>query len=400
MAKIGSISLTIDGKIESGLALLLIKPPKKNEEFIHNGSILRVAPDSLFAVCIFKGAESHVEAITRGSTLIQECLDLLSMTGKEDLVTRDSSEEYITWWLKNGESTISYNTTITSSFSVGNPTLQVRDKYGNIVPPIIITPSYHLAFRYYRLAQVSDDLFESFRNMYLAFESLLSSKFEKGRGKEIDWLKNSLIKSESTLQLLRFVPEGTPSCVDYIIETIYVKARLPLFHAKDGQTKFIPTNLGNRKTITQALSLLTKIVIQMAEVWYNCRRLSGWVNLAYFEEYYKTLIINSNFVLSDDPNFTLEDSPDSPSITRGQRFLAEFNEQFLNERRPNVHGMLDVSTIKNMGPLLAIFLTNDKNTLLACSVESPIDLDGFDHFETIHFLRGNNASQPKSLFSR
>lgn len=400
MAKIGSISLTVEGELESGLALLLIKPPKKYEELNHSGAILRVAHDTSFAVCIFKGAKSHEGAITLGSSLIQECLDLLSMTGKKDLATRDSSEEYIAWWVDNGKKILSYNTTLTSSFSVENPTIQVQDKNGNIIPPIIISPNYHLAFRYYRLAQVSDDLFDSFRNMYLAFESLLSSKYLKTKEREIDWLKNSLIKSESTLQLQRFVPEGTPSCVDYIIETIYEKARLPLFHAKDGKTKFIPTDLTNRKTIALALSLLTKIVIQMAEIWYDCRRLSGWVNLNYFEEHYKTLIINSNFVFSDDPNFTLDDKPENLSIKDGQSFLAQFNDQFLHERRPNVHGILDVSTIKNRGPLLAIFLINDKITLLASSVESPIDLDGFDHFETIHFLRGNNASQPKSLFSR
>ena len=151
MAKIGSISLTEEGKLESGLALLLVKTPKKFEELTHRGAILRVSPDTSFAVCIFKGATSHEEAIRLGGSLIQECLDLLSMTGKEDLITRDSSEEYITWWLENGESTISYNATITSSFSVGNPTLQVRDKNRNIVLPKIIPPNYHLAFRYYKL---------------------------------------------------------------------------------------------------------------------------------------------------------------------------------------------------------------------------------------------------------
>jgi hypothetical protein len=400
MAKIGSISLTIGKKLDSGLALLLIKPPEKYEEIIHKGAILRVSPDTSFAVCIFNGAKSHEEAVTIGSSIAQECLDLLSMTGKEDLATRDSSDEYIAWWVSKGGKTISYNSTITLKFSVGSPRLQIRDKNGKVIPEVIISPNYHLAFRYYRLAQVTDDLFDSFRNMYLAFEVLLSSRNPRKRKGEKLWLEDSLKKYESSLHLQRFVPEATPSSVDYLIETIYNNARLPLFHAKVGEAKYIPIDSSNRETVSQALSLLTKIVIRMAEVWYNCRRLGGGVNLAHFEEYYQKLLMNSYFVLTDDPNFTSEDSPDSPSIKNGQKFLAKFDEHFLNERRPNVNGILDVSTIKNTGPLLAIFLANGQKTLLSCTLESPIDLDGFDHFETFQFLRGYNASQPKYLFSR
>lgn len=43
---------------------------------------------------------------------------------------------------------------------------------------------HHIGFRYYRLAQSTEDLYDGFRNMYLAFEVLLSSKYPKVRGEQ------------------------------------------------------------------------------------------------------------------------------------------------------------------------------------------------------------------------
>ena len=211
------------------------------------------------------------------------------MTGQEDLATRDYIDEYITWWSENGENWISFISTETLTFSMGEVTAIIRDKDGKIVPQTPSIPNYYLAFRFYRLAQVSDDLFDSYRNMYLAFESFLSLVFPKGNGREIDWIRNSLKQSKTILHLQNLVPSGIPSCIDYIIDTIYEKARLPLFHAKNGKTRLIPAKLNDRKTVAKALKLLT---------------------------------------------------------------------------------------------------------------ESALDLMDFDHFEIIVFLRGNNANQPKSLFSR
>jgi hypothetical protein len=102
------------------------------------------------------------------------------MTGRADLATKDAQEEYIAWWDESGKKTVAYATTVTFSFSVGSVELTAHDANGNIIPPNIIVPQHHLGFRFYRLAQVSDDLFDAFRNMYLAFEALLSSHYPKG----------------------------------------------------------------------------------------------------------------------------------------------------------------------------------------------------------------------------
>lgn len=401
MAKIGSISLDINGSLGYGLASLLVKPPKKNQELSHKDAILRVAPGTSYAVCILKMAKSKEEVVEIANILMQECLDLLSMTGKEDLVTRETSEEYVVWWKEKDKKIISYYSTTTISISVGNPNLQVLDSDGNIIPQLVIPPNYHHAFRFYRLAQVSDDLFDSFRNMYLALEALLSSKYpKKNKQKEIDWLISALNDSESVLHLQEIIPSGPTQFEDFFVENIYKQARLPLFHSKESENNYIPHTKYNRNTIETALSFLTKIVIKMAETWYSCRRLGGWTNLKLIEENYKVLFNDIHFVLTDDPKFTLEDKSESPSIKEGNRFPAQYNELYMDNYRPNIYGKINIASLNKRRPVLALFLLKENKTLLGCLLESSIDTEGFDFFETFQFLKGNNASQPKYLFSR
>lgn len=70
---------------------------------------------------------------------------------------------------------------------------------------------HHIGFRYYRLAQSTEDLYDGFRNMYLAFEVLLSSKYPKVRGEqEIEWLERGLREATETLRLRDLVPADDP----------------------------------------------------------------------------------------------------------------------------------------------------------------------------------------------
>jgi hypothetical protein len=198
MAVLGSLPLEV---LDSGIAQLLVKPPKTNQEFNYRRATFRAAPDTPFIICCFSGAGSHVDSVTIGSELLQDGLDMLSMSGRADLATRDAPDEYLAWWRDIGKNVIAVVSTATSAFSVGPLTIEVRDATGQVVPPTPLAPQHHLGFRFYRLSQVSDDLFDAFRNMYLAFELLLSAKYPKGKEREIDWLRASLASAAADLIL-------------------------------------------------------------------------------------------------------------------------------------------------------------------------------------------------------
>jgi hypothetical protein len=200
--------------------------------------------------------------------------------------------------------------------------------------------------------------------MYLAFELLISSHYPKNNEREIDWLKQALHSSEIDLNLQTLVPKGTQSVVDYIVGDIYINARLPLFHSKSGKNYFTPNNLNDRKTVSTALNLLTHIVIRMADKWYSCHRMSGWVNLKVMEENYEKLLVNSSFVYCDDPKFTNDDTIKSKSIKNGIKYNSQFKTTFLNESVPNIEGEVNLSLIKDRLPMSAIVAINEKIVLL------------------------------------
>lgn len=401
MTAIGSITFDLGDGLDSGIALLLINPPEQEITFKYRDSVLLASPGTSHVVCRFGGARSHVDAYSKGSLLVQEALDVLSITGRGDLVTREAEDEYFVWWATLTERTIALVTTITLSHKVDPVSITVKDAHGNVVPPPQVIPKHHIGFRFFRLSQASDDLYDAYRNMYLAFESLLSSHYPKTKGTEIDWLRNSLTKASTDLSLTDVVPTGTPDTVSHVLNIIYKDARLPLFHAKDGKAYFAPVhNASDREVVVKALTMLTHIVTRMADAWYSAHRISGWVNLKIFEKQNRSLFSGASFVFSDNPGFTLQDDLDSESIKNGVRFSATFCETYGADPRHNVIGELHVSSLAERGPLQAMYLVNDKSPLIGISPDTTVNLNGFDTFQMRIFIRGRNASQPKYIYPR
>lgn len=401
MTAIGSIIFDLDDGLDSGIALLLTKPPKQEITVNYRNCVLLASPDTPYVVCRFSGACSHNDTYSLGSLLVQEALDVLSMTGRGDLLTREAEDEYFVWWTTPAERSFALFTTLTFSFDVGPVSLSVTDAQGNIAPPSPVTPIHHIGFRFFRHAQVSDDLFDAYRNMYLAFESLLSSRYPKTRGLEIDWLRQSLTAASTELSLAGIVPTDTTDSIEYVLSIIYTGARLPLFHAKDGRAYFAPVqNASDRDDVIKALTMLTHIVTRMANKWYSARRIGGWVNLEVIEEQNRSQFSDTSFVFSDNPEFTLQDNLNSESIKNGVRFPATFSETFDATNRHNVKGKLHTSALANRGRLHALYLVNDKISLLGLSPDTTVNLNGIDTFHVCVFIRGMNASLTKYIYQR
>jgi len=401
MPAIGTLSFTNNDGLDSGIALLLTKPPEEEIDFKYGNSQLLASPNTPYVICRFFGASSFDDAYDKGGLLLQEGLDMLSITGHADLVTREVEEEYLVWWVASGTRSIALASTATFSVKIGSVSLTVRDKQGNIVPPTPIFPKHNKGFRFYRLSQISDDLYDAYRNMYLAFEYLLSSKYPKTQRYEKDWIYQSLTSASADLGLSGLVPAGTADPVDHIFNVIYVNARLPLFHAKHGKAYFVPIQSTNdREVITSALGMLTQIVLRMAEIWFSARRMSGWLNLKIFEQQNRPLFDGSHFVITDNPNFTLQDELEAQSITNGISFPGSFSEYHGAQNRQNVSGTLQISALTSTYQLHTIYVVNEKKILLGASLDAALDLIGFDIFYIYLFIRGRNASAPKDLYSR
>lgn len=402
MAAIGSIEFVTNTAHDSGVALRLVKRPRERVTATWDGVQMQASPDCPWAIFQFNGVVNLSDGLNKGLALVEPILDMLSMTGKSDLLLQETANEHLVWWKAGQEQIFAYVTTSTFGVGVGNLAIEVRDKDGNVVPPVPVLPIHHIGFRFFRLAQTSDDLFDAYRNMYLAFESLLSSRYPKGKGKEIDWLKASLEAATAELTLVNLAPHSA-NPVATILDQIYGNTRLPLFHAKHGTPYFAPSANASERGATQAaLSTLTQLVIRMAGSWYRTARKGGWVYESFLRDANRKAFAGSQFIFSDQPNVPHPDDADlnHDSIRLGIPFAAHFSDTYEGTERQNVFGEVPVSALVGRGRFHAIYLANATSPLMWCTPDTTIDLGGFDTLRTLVFIRSNNQNAPKYLYAR
>lgn len=401
MPAIGSLAFSFDDGFDSGVALLLAKPPIDPVSGVYGACHLMAAPDSPHVVCRFTGANSETEALLSGSVLAQQALDMLSVLGRGDLVTRDTLDEHLAWWCISGRRCVSMVSTSTFSLSAGPLEVTVKDANGNVVLPVRATPIHHLAFRFYRLAQASDDLYDAYRNMYLAFESLLSSKYPKGKGLEIAWLRSSLSASATDLEIRSLVPKTATDPIDHFLKAVYEGARLPLFHAKDGRAYFAPSQVQtDRVTVEEALSMLTQVVLRMAKKWHSVKRHTSWFNLNLIEEQNRQLFDGSQFCFVDDPSIDMKSEPEQAALLGGVPFPARFFDSYAGHARHSLVGEIDMEHLASRGRLQAVFVVRDGKPLIGFNPDTSLDLTGFHSLNVRLFVRSQNAGMPRYLYPR
>jgi hypothetical protein len=220
MPRLGTIPLVTDEMtVTAGAAFLLLSPASTNAMLPFEGAEIEVRKGQRHAVVRFDNSTDAATTFDRGHKLAQQGLHLLSVLGKLDAVIHDAEDDHLLWWHEQRELVLRLVSTSISKLGVGPITVVVRDKDGNVIPSTPAQPRHHNGFRYYRLAQTTDDLFDAYRNMYLAFEALLSSQHPMSKGeREIDWLRRALSAASTTVKLegLGMPPGG--DLVDSVLE--------------------------------------------------------------------------------------------------------------------------------------------------------------------------------------
>jgi len=196
---------------------------------------------------------------TEAMEVVHKGLDLFSIRGVADLAIVDAHDEHIVWWSDQQGATLRPSATVMMNVRTGTRRIEVRDQFGNVVPqlPPPALP-WHESFRYFRHSQITDDLFDAFRNMYLALEALLSTiapmrlkpNGRPGEG-EGDWFRRALTEANKHIQLATYAPAALSSDpVGEIYNDLYVGHRTAIFHAKSGR----PASKGTPDSIRRSLS--------------------------------------------------------------------------------------------------------------------------------------------------
>ena len=152
--------------------------------------------------------DARDEALTNGEHRPRPALDegIAPTYGIADAV-----DSHIVWW-PSDRALCSGQFRWHPYGDVAVPTLTVTDPKGQSFPtaPSAAARVRDESFTYFRLAQLTDELFDAFRNIYLAIEAILSSIVPPNPNEgENKWLKRALLAVHPQLvDLASFAPAG------------------------------------------------------------------------------------------------------------------------------------------------------------------------------------------------
>lgn len=177
--------------------------------------------------------------------VVQEALDILAARSRIALATSHGEQEFLTWYKRGSSTHLTLVDTISAPWSA-NITIQSSPSPN---PPQPLPFVHHAALRFYRLSQISTDLFDAYRNAYLSLECLLSEVSAKiSSERELDWLKRVVFSHFSDA-----IPSGID--VNEALDSIYKKGRNPTFHAKSGETFYEPLGEMRQEVQSQFVTL-------------------------------------------------------------------------------------------------------------------------------------------------
>lgn len=393
-----------------GGAFLLDRPsPTTSEEILAHGWTAQVTADS--PQIVIRGTvhtDNYEETFSESLAASQEALDLVAMRAGPGLAVVSADSEHVVWWTEADGRLVLRIVAVSDLGLSMSATATVTDAAGNVrpppQPPALV---WHPSLRYFRLAQVTGDLFDAYRNMYLAFESLLSTMVPpklSSTGKPAEgegaWLRRALTTIDATLPLAPYAPAGGRPAVDLVLDDIYAGARTRLFHAKSGRSVLLPHRLDSRHDVIESLQRLARLFIDLFADHTGHRRPSSGMTYAGFE---MVTSFDATAAVSDDP--APENKADVAINPTGGR-----SEQLTTRRAPELSSpgltfwlgvCQDAQSLHlGKGSIRRAGLVNHDGVLIQVNrLAEPVSLAGIDVLQVQQGARLVNVQQPRFRFS-
>lgn len=394
----------LDGKYKSGVGFSISR--KSSLSYVHEfdaGSWQVEFRQNSDNVIARSTSELDQEVLqSNGFEAVQTALDVLSVKGLlSAYVTRPATTSIGVYWV-NSKSVVY----LQSVFDIGmgiSAQVQQLDASGNeITPPPPAEPIWNESFRYYRLSQSSTDLFEAYRNLFLAFEALLNTICCKNRREgEAAWLRRALTVINSRISLAQFAPSRITDPIEYIVNSQYVSVRCKLQHAKFPAAE-LPHSSINPVTVRQAYSELIRIWRQIAGAYLNVPTGGGVVTYAGFEMMMGNGFMEGSAILYTPDNLPprKEDTAVSPQSLPVHEF-AETN--YMGQVRPGVIRLVGWEDTPRLTshydrPIHRVCSRTETALFGVAYIERGLVVKGVDRWESVHDFRLVNTAQPNVEF--
>ncbi len=292
-----------------GAVFLLRDKPLMNAEVTLDGWITAVAKD--IKAVITRGPSSstsyddtHSEALRAANN----ALDYMCMRSLCDGAIRNDSDDCLVWWPDPTVGVTIRARMIYTTRATITATGTVTDNAGNPVPPpppAPITAAQHDAFRFIRMSRTSEYLFDSYRNMFLALERLLSdiqprAMAPNGRPAESEkaWFTAALQQADALVPVAKLAPAGEPAPIDWVYINMYGAERSGLMHAKPG-LYHLPQNDAGRAELRASLRTLSDYVSELVSVRLKVHRGFSGITASGWELFTKPFFENMALIVAE-----------------------------------------------------------------------------------------------------
>ncbi len=375
----------------SGVGFFLSSESKENALFFFEDDRWEVevcqGQKSLVARCQDSLAIEKILSI--GLELCQRALDLMSVSGQDNLQIEKPGESHVLVF-KSDDKIILREVSI-SDFSVSLKAIAtVLDSDGNVIPPPLEQqPDWISAFRYYRLSQVNTDLFESYRNLYLSFESLLYEICPNDNEHEKVWLNRALENVSEKVDLSVLVPPDIRKPVPYIINVDYEEVRCKLFHAK-GERAILPNQNLNPTFVIESHRRLTRLWHEIAAAYMDIQYRGGGGMTAYgFNLAMNNMFLNNNITFGITADPTPFEKANTELNPLGLPIFSYTDSKYHGEYSPGIvlltgamegKNLDDIKLIHRIGVLL------DGHLAIVSFIQDGLKPGGVDRLESYSFV--------------
>jgi len=366
-------------------------------------------------------ANAHV-AIVRGVAIIDcevglalareaanRALDMSLAKGAPPAFLDHHKQPEVLWWHDSGGTTLRVLSTTGLTMKM-SATVVVKDANGEIVtqPPPPEIP-WHESMRYYRISEATNDLFDSFRNLYLAIEALLSTispPIIDSTGqpeREGDWLKRALREVHAQLDLSSFAPTSRQAAHNAIFNDLYSGLRTAIFHAKRGKRVWLPQEWTDRQTIIEARQRYARLFRRLAEYQLGVRFPGSGLSKHGFAVTGAAIMENMVVFLSDDQTRHVDEPKGEYGIApAGGRVLhlpTRPATELLDDWTTGVVGAESGDTITAaIGAIRRFGTLRGGELALVENLTGALDVSGADSVEVALLATNRNWGAPKQDF--
>ncbi len=343
------------------------------------------------------------EILSMGYEYCQRLLDIISLKYNIRLRTKSAdSANFIIYRDPSGDFILRISSLDKLNFGL-EASATIYDIKGNIQPQPREPepepepePEWIPAYRYYRLSQTTEDLFEAYRNIFLCFENILNSICPKNTGeREVDWFKRALNQINPNVPLSNYSPPGTLDPIDYFYNSQYRDLRVKLFHAKN--QIILPQENPNPSLVLEGYKTLVTLILKLVEKYFNMKNASGGFTFFGFKMLADRMAQSVvEIQVTDDSSPTVpEDTLVSP---KGRPVFSLSDSHCFSNYQPGrvlIYGKMEGTDLNKVGWIYRIGTFLDGILYYTDLIQDGIYIKGIEKLEYNQFLQMRNKNYPK-----